>query len=56
MDSIKGMITGVAIVGVEFFENGVCEIKFSDGESMITDYTYSDAHLDVDEEEMWIKQ
>lgn len=55
--SIKGKITNnLAIISVDFYENGVTEIKFSDGESMITDYTYSFAHLDVDEDEMWNKQ
>lgn len=56
MESEKGQIIGLAIVAVDFYENGVCEIKFSDGESMIADYTYSDAHLDVAEDEMWVKQ
>lgn len=56
MESEKGQIKEFLIVTVDFYENGVCEIKFRDWESMITDYTYSHAYLDVDEDEMWIKK
>ncbi|MDI2589001.1 hypothetical protein OR571_18350 [Psychrobacillus sp. NEAU-3TGS] len=46
----------LAITTLDFFVNGVSEIKFSDGESMTTDYTYSNAHLVFNEDEMWVKQ